>query len=1065
MSMSMPTSETFIGRISHFFTDNRPLSYLLLISMVLFGLVAFWLLPKQYNPEITRPAFVVSVAYDDVTATEAVDRVSYELIEKVQAVPGVDDIVTEITDGSVITSTVIFEVGYDATKAKVDLLSQIDQHSYLVQGTLRPPAVQEINPETIPILQIAFSADAPLSDVRQRVIELSHEVLQVADVSDVTVYGGYEPAVLVEIDPVSLAQLGVTVSEVTQALQAAQVRTVATGYSNEQTVIETVFDARLYSLRTIEQLAITPTVRVQDVARVYLGDAERQSKIVYDSATSGLGEVVLLAVSKREGSSAPVVSAAVLAQLDAWTQTHPDTLSYAVVGDDGATAQAEIRGLTINLITSVVIVVLVLLLFLSTRAALVVLVAIPLTLLIVFGVGWLFGETINRITLFALILSLGLLVDAAIVVTENIYRHLSQHPDASRVLRARIIARAVGEVGTGLALSLITSVIVFLPMGYITGMMGPYMGPIAFFVPAALTVSFVVAIVVTPFISSLLLKVEPVPNRINVVVTRGMDAVTSAYTQFLRVILGSRRRQRLLLRSVWGLLLLSMLLPLTGLVHFQMLPRADQNQLYVYVDMPDGTSATYTYDTVTRISSLLREHEAVTSLQWYVGTPPIVDFNGLFKGVQNRQQPHQATARVNLVSKEDRALSSSEVVAALREQLAETAPEWVPLVRFMEEPPGPPVQATLVAKVQTTDASLRRQVTEDLAAYAATSPLLLDVDTSEAVLRERIIYQFNREAAEAYGVPLATVAQSLSVAWHGVEVSEYQLADTSERVPVRVGVAPQTTLNPSDFMQWSIPTQSAGIVPLQSVVTTQYSVRPATQRFEGAVPVTYVTAEVADKPILYATLAFVRGISAGELAGYELVRWSLFDFVIKDAQGSEAVIEWGGEWEMTLENFRDLGLAMIVALLLVYAVLVAQYNSFAKPAFILVTVPLGLIGILWGFLVLDQGFGIYLTATALIGFIALIGIVVNNAIIFLEYVEQMQAAGADLATALTEAGTARLRPILLTSLTTVLGSLTIAGDPVWSGLAWAIVFGLSLSTILTLVIYPVLLMYFTKPRL
>lgn len=1052
------------GRISHFFAVNRPLSMLLLVVSLVFGLVSFFLTPKQYNPEITRPAFAVSVQYEGATTKGAIDRVVYELVEKVDTVPGVDDIYTEVHDGATIDTTVIFEVGHDAARAKLDLLTQLNQHSYLARGNIKQPQVIEINPETIPVLQIVFgSPELSVAELRTKVIELSHELGSVPEVSELQVYGGYEPALVVEIDPSLLLANKLSIKAVTEVLSRSQTSIVFTGVQNNQYAIDTVFDGVVKTPAEIGDLMIQDGVKVRDVAKVYEGVAGNRS-YVFHKTNEVAGEVVLLSVAKVEGASAPVVTKSLLSSLDSeLTKTQYAQLEYQVVGDDGATAEAEIFGLTKNLVTSVVIVSLVLLLFLSTRAAAVVLVAIPVTLLVVFGLGLLFDQTINRITLFALILSLGLLVDSAIVAVENIYSHLKKwRREPSEETRERVIATAIDEIGVGLLLSTVTSVIVFLPMNFITGMMGPYMGPIAFFVPAALIVSFLVAIVVTPFVASHLLQVDDKPNALTRVFSKLMQRVISVYGRLLRSILYSRRLQKIILRSALFIFFVSLILPATGLVHFQMLPRADRDQFYLYLDLPVSTNREVTKRIAGEVSDILLDDPDVVSTEEFIATPPVLDFNGMFKGAQTRNGSQQATLRVNLTPVKERNRSSTDIASAARTRVGNLLPEVASAVRFMEEPPGPPVRATFVAKVSADDPEAQRGVATALRKFIPTVPGVVDEYQSDEATVGRVRYVFDYTAAEALGVSPDSVAALIGTLNDAPEVVEFLGPEAVEYIPITLELSPLYKASPEFIDNVTVAGRAGTVVPLRSVLSVVHEMRPSVKYFEDVDALSYVTAEVQDRSIVYAVLESMRRIHNGELPGYTVTDWNLWGMNLVATDGSEVTLTWGGEWEMTLENFRDLGIAMGVALLMVYALLVAQYNKFSTPAYILVTVPLGLVGILWGFFLLDQSFSIYLTATALIGFIALIGIVVNNAIIFLEYVEQARATGASHLESLVEAGEARLRPILLTSLTTVLGSLTIAGDPVWSGLAWAIVFGLSLSTVLTLIIYPTLLARFVS---
>ena len=1061
--MSSPSKPNLIGSISHFFASNRPLSVLILIAVLGFGLASFFLTPKQYNPEIVRPAFAVSLEYTGATIPAAVDRVVYELVEKLGTIPGVEDIHTEVHDGATVMSTVIFEVGADATQAELDVRAQLAQHSYLARGFIAEPRVQEINPETLPVLQIAFASEALTTpQVRDRVTGIAHELGRVPEVSAVDVRGAYEPAVVVALDPAQLAENELSVSTVAQVLTDSQLRRVIEGQPQGALRREVVFDARASTPEELGLLSLHEDLNLGAVADIYRGVSGPRSYVRYVS--SGVqADVVMLAVAKREGSSAPTVTAAVRSELDALrSQPAFADLTYQVVADNGVTATAEIFGLTRNLLTSIAIVSIVLFLFLSARAAGVVLVAIPLTLLIVFGLGFLAGETINRITLFALILSLGLLVDSAIVVVENIYSHL-QSAGAAVADRARVVAGAVSEIGTGLLLSTVTSVIVFLPMGYITGMMGPYMGPIAFFVPAALIVSFLVAIILTPFVAAHVLRPGARSGGLSAWFGARLAWLTERYRQLLSTILAHRRYQRRLLVGGLGLFLVSLVLPLTGLVHFQMLPHADRDQLYLYLDLPVQSDVEYTRTVSDAMSETVLAHDAVTSVQSFIGTAPILDFNGMFKGAQNRIRGHQATLRVNLRPGSERAAGSSAIADELREQLAAAHEQHAGDVRVIQQPPGPPVRATLVAKLTAPDRAAEAAAAAAIAAAAADRPSVVDVRTSTEAVVGRQELSFDRAAAASYGITAEQVATELQLARGGVPAVELLGSPAREYTPILLEFADPAGAPTAPLTSLPVRTSTGVTVPLSAVTETTYAERPSRVQFDDAAPVTYVTGEVVGEPIIYAVLGLIRSLGAGEVVGYTVTGGGPFGLTLETDDGTPITLRWGGEWEMTLENFRDLGIAMGVALLLVYALLVAQYRRFGTPAFILVTVPLGLVGILWGFLILDQGFGIYLTATALIGFIALIGLVVNNAIIYLEYVRQQQLSGAAYTDALVSAGASRLRPILLTSLTTVLGSLTIASDPVWSGLAWAIVFGLSLSTVLTLLVYPTLLAYFAPP--
>ncbi len=1053
----------FIAAISHFFAENKSLSYLLLVSIAIFGAVSFIAMPKQYNPEIVRPAFVISFAYEGATPETTLNRVGYELVQKLQVVPGIEDIYTKIMDGSTVMSTVMFEVGYDKAQAKVDLLTQLQSHSYLAGGAVTNLRIAEINPETIPVMQIVFSNSAATpAEVREQVLGLREALLTVPDVSDLSVVGGENSVVLVEVDPVAMLARGVSIDMVETALTSASLRVSGGDVEGNTGAVRVVLEAAATTVSELSELMITPEVKLREVATVYEGASPQRSYTWYASKTVAPTEVVMLAVSKREGSSAPVVTTKVKETLDAELATSPfKNLSYEIVSDDGAVAASEISGLTSNLISSILIVGAVLFLFLSTRAALVVLITVPLTFLSVLGIGLLAGESMNRITLFALILSLGLLVDAAIVVVDNIYDHLKRAYAAGLVVSLpKVAAGAVREVGVGLVLSALTSVVVFLPMNYITGMMGPYMGPIAFFVPMALIASLVIAIVLTPFIAIKLLQHDEKDNLVSAFFRRQLEALTIWYTGLLHKIAYQASFRKKLLGSVLVVFLLSLILPAFGLVHFQMLPKADRNQFYVYIDAPAGTSRDETNNLAKAAADVLTSHPEVETVEAFVAGAPIVDFNGLFKGAPGRMEKDQATLRVDLTSTNVRDISSTAIASEVRALFKNELGRKADFVRIMEEPPGPPVAATFEAKLSAPDSVVREKLRHELQVVLGEIRGIVDNYASADAPVEEVVYTLSRESLAVGGVSGEQVIDWYLLANAPKQLGEYVAGQSAERKGLYLTLPVAYRDSPAGLETIPLRTQNGNETVLGALLHKEYSSRTNALYLEQTKTVEYVTAEIEGRSIVYVMIELLKTIINEGLPSFTITEWSLFDMTLETEEGAIATITWGGEWEMTLENFRDLGIAMVVALFLVYAVLVAQYGSFAIPGYILTTVPLGLIGIFSGFLFLDQFFGIYLTATALIGFIALIGIVVNNAIIYLEYVEQALAEGTSYADALIAAGAVRLRPILLTSLTTVLGSLTIASDPVWSGLAWSFVFGLSLSTALTLVVFPAILLHF-----
>ncbi len=1047
------------GKVAEFFVRNRPLSLLVIGVAIVFGAVGFFATSKQYNPQITRPAFIVEVPYPGATVEEGYKLVATELVEKVKALNGVDEVTVQVRDGAHVAAVVIFDVGFPKDTAKVSLQTQLAQHSYLARGAIRQPTIRELNPDEVPILTVRVTGPGhTLSALRSHAISLSHTVADVPDVADVEVHGGYAPALVVEIIPEEMVRSGLSIGDVLKALRDASAEQAIFSLNDgERRVVVDVEQAGT-SPEALAEVGVSGTTRLGDIARIYHGTREVSSYVRARYPDGVSEDAILLSVSKRETASAPSVSRAVLETLrTALADETYDGVSFEIVNDDGAMASGEINGLMINLVQSIVIVGIVLMLFLSPRSAVVVGLSIPLTMLIVLGLGYVGGQTVNRITLFALILSLGLLVDAAIVVVEAI--HVADRQVRSPHERVRAVVQAVNGIGVGLFLSMLTSVVVFMPMMFITGMMGPYMAPIAFFVPAALFVSFLIAITIMPYFALSFMRNDERTTSVSRYFRKLTDTITDRYCGILRAILGSRAKQRRVLMFSGVAFIIALLLPILQFVHFQMLPKADRDQYFIHVDLPAGTDIVATRALADDVAAIALGDAHARSAQVYVAEPQVLDFNGMFKGAHLRTAPHQATIRINLVPKSERAESSTDIVERARAAFLESdLVAQAERVRFVEDPPGPPVSATFVAKIFGAEAEDRLAVAEGIRDLLANVDGVVDLDVVTESGYARMVLTVDHAAARSFDVSVSDIYSALTLLGTPVEGAQFHGADLAEYAPIEVRLPRSERSAPDDLSFVTVRSHKGVPIPLEAVVHVEYERSRGPLYMEGVAPTQYVNAETEDRSIVYVMLDVIGMVRSEGVAGYTVTGWDLFGMDI-ERDGSRMRIVWGGEWKMTLENFRDLGLAMVAALFFVYAILVAQYRNFRIPALILTTVPLGLVGILLGFTLLDSTLNVYLTATALIGFIALIGIVVNNAIIFLERFDEVRNGGASHEAALLEAASSRLRPILLTSLTTVLGSLTIAFDPVWSGLAWAIVFGLSFSTLLTLVFLPTLIAY------
>lgn len=1076
----------FAGKIARFFVENSALSILVLIGIIAIGAFTYTFTPKQYNPTVVMPVFRIQVEYRGATAAEVEQYITLELEERLADIPGVDAIYSRSIDGGVSIVTVEFNIGEDLEMAKTRVQSKIAASLNEMQPGMQNPLIQPVSPDDVPIVTLGFaSSTLSQNEVRNQIIPIMDELREIPGVANLEVHGGERRALRIILDPGRMQDRRISPQEIEQAIAANNIHYTVGTIRDEQSLQEITVDGALSpdSLRT---LYLKPDVRLQDIATVVDGYTEKTS-YVRVSRRDQLGQpVVFLSIAKRKGESTVAIADTILAELSRIMQ-HPEysQLDYQIYRNDGEVAAEAVFGLGTSLLQSIAIVSLVLMLFLGVRSAILVAFAIPLSLALVFVVGYFTGQTINRITLFALILSLGLLVDSATVVIDNISRYANKP-----LPLPTSISLAVNEVGIGLLLSTITSVIVFLPTSQISGLMGAYMGPLSFFVPMALLMSLVVAYTMTPFLASVAFRSsrtepEAEPSRVNTIgnifhllttpfrmIAGSFTLLAKLYQTNLRWLLQAKWRQYMFLGITFALLLVVLTFPVLKLVHFRMLPGADKRQYYVYIDGPEGTDLGKSLEVADMAVALLLQDNYTQSVQEFIGAAPVIDFNGLYKGAELRTGRHFITLRVNITPPDQRLMQSGAIVSRMRDYFSQNPAMRVYeaagfTVQFIEDPPGPPVQATLVAKVKGPDPTIRRAVAHDLMAKMRATEGVVDVQSSIETPYPRTTFVIDYGKANRTGIATAHVVDALQTATDGRNIGQYHLPEHNEFSYITLEYPPEARNQLEDLRRIDIKSQSGHTIPLSELVTPVSGRQAAALIRDERGSTTYVTAELDNRSVVYAVIDLMFDLVGN---GYEfpnegtLERWNLFGLHYQDRQQDAYAIVWGGEWEMTLENFRDLGLAMLVAFVLIYAVLIAQFRSFLAPALIMTTIPLGFIGILPGFALLDARWGTFLTATSLIGFIALMGIVVNNAILYLEYYSQSLAEDQTVHDALLAAGEARLRPILLTSATTVLGSLTIANDPVWSGLAWAIVFGLSLSALFTLGVFPILLNIF-RPKL
>ncbi len=1097
------------AKLATIFVRNRRLSLLLMIALFVWGGLSYLAAPKQYNPRIVAPAFQIFVEFPGASRSEVLEQLTRPMENVLADLPGVEDIFTVTEAGGRVAATVNFFVGEDLDSAKIRLDDTIRSNLDLSPLGIEAPLIQSVDPDDVPVLTIALhpapeSAGDPVA-LRKLAFRVRERLVQVPGATNIEVVGGRTRELSVQIDPERLARSGVGIAAIQNALRSANVYLPSGEIKSADRHIPVEADARVRRAADLEDIIVVTgdfgQILLRDVATVREQQSERESYVRHlragDSPTAS-APVVLISAAKNKDANISDVTTALAAALTEIERDllEPQDIRAEIIVDEGRTAREEIDGLIMNLFTAIGIVVVILFWFLDARAAVLVAISIPLTLACVFGAGYLFDQNINRITLFALILSLGLLVDNATVVIENIVRCLQSEPAPAKAgagseTKIQSIIAAVGEVGPGLFMSTVTTVLAFLPMAFVTGMMGPYMGPIPFFVPMALAFSLLLSFTINPYLASLLLGRggspaggasnregvfagirARVPDSVGLFFARGLALVAGSgsrvirfYREFLHRILTEARPRRILLSAVGLLLLASFALPAVGLVRFRMLPKADREQFYLYLDLPAGASLSRTFAATREMERFLLEENEIRMVQSYVGHAPILDFNGLFRGVSERRLSTQATLRVGLSRPVDRSMTSEELVLELRPRLLDFARDLETEIggelrlKMVEDPPGPPVLSTLLVRVQGSDPVLLETTARDLRSkIAAEIGEVVDTDVSAPKDTNTLTVKIDQARASRSRLSAARIVETLNAAYAGSILGIYHNENNIEQEYIRLRLDPRFRRQQETLNRLVLYNDLGIAVPLSGIASFEETSTNKPLRRENRRNTVYVYGDMGARSITYAAIDILFLLADYAVPGtkLQLTEMSLFGAEFRDDAGEAVSVTIGGEWELTLEVFRDLGIAMGVAIFLVYFVLVAQFRSFREPLIIMATIPLSLIGVLPGFMILGWVTGEYFTATSMIGVIALAGIAVNNSIILLEYLNSLKATGMAVEAALVQAGTTRFRPILLTTVTTILGSMTIVGDPVWAGLAFAIILGLGVSSVLTLLIFPAL---------
>ena len=1030
------------GRLAAAFTHSK-LTPLLMLASMLLGVWAVIALPREEEPQIIVPMVDVFVEMPGVAPAEIEQRVTRPIERLLWEVSGVEYIYSTSSTGRAMV-IVRFLVGQDAEKALVRLNEKLASRPNLVPPGASRPVVQARSIDDVPVMALTLSGPG-YDDARLRLLgtQLQDTLKELSDIAEVNVIGGRPRQVSVTLDPSALAARGLDPLGVEQALARANVRrtgsTVVSGNTG-QTVEAGQWPGTVAELR---QLAVGQQggvpVWLGDIAAVTDEPGEPTDYVRRYTKQDGGRPAVTLSISKRAGVNAISLTRSVQARVDAARgYILPADLDVAITRDYGATAEQKSNELLWHMFLAVGSVSLLIWLVLGRRESLVVLTAIPVTLALTLFVFYLYGYTLNRITLFALIFSIGILVDDAIVVVENIVRHMREREDD--VDAAAIAVRAVDEVGNPTILATMAVIAAILPMAFVGGLMGPYMRPIPVGATAAMLFSLIVAFVVTPWASLRLLK-------------RGHghafqeDKATQAYRRFMHRLIAEPKARWTFLGSVAVLLVLAVVTVPTGLVTVKMLPFDNKGELQVMVHMPEGTPLEATAAAADALAAQALADPDVTAVQGYTGNSSPYTFNGLVRHYFLRREPNLADLQVLLTDKDERSAQSHDVATRLRDRLVPVAKAAGAAIQVVEVPPGPPVLQTIVAEVYGPDEQRRIELARTIRSAFDKTTGVVDVDWYVDAARAKVRLEVDGEKAAAAGVAPDAVAAAVEMAGVGHPVGLLHDEQAREPVPVvlRLPRAARGSLDSVGALRLG-PTQ-ASIAEL----THQTSVpEPQPIYHKNLQPVTYVTADVAgaiESPV-YAILQMNRVLAAVTMPeGYGLEIFNTH----QPFDSSKYAMKWDGEWHITYEVFRDLGIAFAAVLVLIYILVVGWFQSFKSPLTIMLAIPFSLVGILPA----HAALGAFFTATSMIGFIAGAGIVVRNSIILVDFIELRLADGMSIEDAVVDAGAVRFRPMALTAAAVIVGSAVILFDPIFQGLAISLMAGEVASLLLSRMTVPI----------
>ena len=1054
----------FAGKIAQVFIGSK-LTLLLMIIFLIVGVWSSFLIPREEEPQIDVPMADIFIGYPGAEPEAVESHVIKPLEKAVANITGVDYVYsTSMKDQGMLI--VRFEVGEDIERSYVKLYNELMKYSDQLPDNATMPLVKTRSINDVPIMNLTLWSEN-YSDVQLRTMAntVKDKIENIQDISEVKTVGGRKREVNVAIQPLKLSDYNVSLPMIAQQLKANHAK-VSSGHleQNNQSIVVSTGNF-FKSVKDLKNLVIgtkdQQPIYLSQVADVSLTGEDPQQYVSFgygpanEAKADYPGEypAVSLSVAKREGADAMNIADKISAQLPQYKKSViPNDVHIETTRNYGESASHKVSELLLHLIGAIIAVTLVVMLAMGWRGGLVVFISVPITFALTLLSYYLLDYTLNRITLFALIFVTGIVVDDAIIISENMHRHFKM----KRMPFKKAAIYAINEVGNPTILATFTVIASVLPMAFVSGLMGPYMSPMPIGASIAMILSLFVALTIVPYLGVIFLREKESRKDQENEEISGDDSIKETpifriYKKIQSPLLNNKKKRWAFLLITVAVLLASFSLFFTNSVIVKMLPFDNKNEFQVVIDMPEGTTLEETSRVTREIAQYIRNREEVVDYQSYVGTASPITFNGLVRHYDLRSADHHADIQVNIKNKNDRSVQSHPIAKDFRPGIKKIADQFGANVKIVEVPPGPPVLSTIVAEVYGPDYDQQIQLSDSIRDILKNTKDVVDVDWRVEADQQEYNFEVNRQKAQEYGVSTNQIVQTMRMALSQESVVDLYVENANEQVGINLDIAQAQKTSINDILSIEVVSSRGNTYPVRELVNVIQKEIPKTIYRKNQRRVVYVTAEMAGKlesPV-YAILGMEDKLKAIDMPkGYEIQE----SYLGLPKTTDDFTVKWDGEWKITLEVFRDLGIAFGGVIIIIYMLIVGWFQSFRTPIVMMIAIPLSLIGIIIGHWLL----GAFFTATSFIGVIALAGIMVRNSVLLIDFVNLRLGDGVPLKQAIIEAGAVRTTPILLTAGTVVIGAFVILFDPIFQGLAISLMGGSIASTFLTLLVIPLI---------